>query len=79
MIRKYDIGDLIVDDSTKHEKKQTGLIVSLNEDDMWEGGGYYEIMWSDVFNDGRRRSGTLSYLYLSTLEQKHIYKIYKVV
>lgn len=62
---KYKIGDLLVKDNLN------GIITSLNDDDMWDGGGYYEIMWSAF------KSGQLSYRYLYRLINTETYKLYE--
>lgn len=45
-LKKYNIGDLIVLTDQSCATQYTGIILSLNKDENWLGGGYYVVDWT---------------------------------
>jgi hypothetical protein len=78
-VKKYNIGDLILLTEKSCGTLCTGIILSLNKDEYWLGGGYYIINWAhpQIYSN-RSDSKEVSYTLLNTWVEQCIAKVYPV-
>jgi hypothetical protein len=78
-MKKYKIGDLILLTDKSCTTRYTGIILSLNKDEHWLGGGYYIINWAHPQSyPNKSDSKEVSYTLLNTWVEQCSAKVYPV-